>query len=181
MYTPSKEQLKQLEILFELIDKCKEKEIEIWIVGGYGLDALYGSLTRDHGDIDLIVWEKDLLAVGKMVEEMGLVRDIDEAEKNKKVYRPEATVAVDDTFKIEFGSVEFYGQFFPKETPLELLISKSENGVIMGKTMKTLTLRGHEIAAEVQNQRAVRGNWGEYKHRKHFEKMISVLDRKKLL
>ena len=72
MYTPSKEQLKQLEILFELIDKCKEKEIEIWIVGGYGLDALYGSLTRDHGDIDLIVWEKDLLAVGKMVEEMGL-------------------------------------------------------------------------------------------------------------
>ncbi len=179
MYTPSKEQLKQLEILFELIDKCKEKEIEIWIVGGYGLDALYGSLTRDHGDIDLIVWEKDLLAVGKMVEEMGFMKDANEAEKNKKVYRPEATVAVNDLFKIEFGSIEFYGQFFPKETPLESLISKSENGVIMGKTIKTLTLKGYEITAEVQNQRAVRGNWGEYKHQKHFEKMISVLNEKK--
>ena len=114
--------------------------------------------------------------LGDIVEEMGFVEYADKVEKNKKVYRPGTILALDDSFKIEFGSIEFYGQFFPKETSLELIISKNENGLIEGKAIKTLTLEGHKIAAEVQNQRAFQGNWGEYKHQKHFEKMIGVLN-----
>lgn len=29
--------------------------IDIWVEGGWGIDALLGSQTRDHGDLDLIV------------------------------------------------------------------------------------------------------------------------------
>lgn len=34
--------------------------IEIWLDGGWGVDALLGRQTRPHGDLDIVVQQKDL-------------------------------------------------------------------------------------------------------------------------
>jgi len=178
-YLPSEEQLHQLTILFELIDKCKQSRVEVCIVGGYGLDALYGSLTRDHGDIDMLVRGNELQDMRDIVEKMGFIEDTGDTDQNKNLYRPGNNLALPSSFKIEFGTIDSYSVFFPIEMPLESLVSKDENGSIMGKPIKTLTLEGHKIVAEVQKRRAADGGWGEYKHQEHFEKIISVLGNKK--
>lgn len=49
----------------------------------------------------------------------------------------------------------------------------------MGSPIKTLTIEGQKMAAEVQNKRAADDGWGDYKHKEHFERMMSVLSNKK--
>ena len=174
-YVPSQEQLDQLATLFELVDRCKQSGIDICIVGGYGLDALYGKLTRDHGDIDLLIPENKLRETRTIVEEMGFIEDTTDTDKNKNLYRPNNNSKLPNSFKIEFGSIGAYNKFFSSETPLESIIPKNENGSLMEKPIRTLTLEGHKIAAEVLKKRAKEGKWGEYKHQNNFEKMVRIL------
>ena len=54
-YHPSDEQLRKLNSLLAILVKCHQLGIRVWVTGGYGLDALYGTLTRDHNDFDLFI------------------------------------------------------------------------------------------------------------------------------
>ena len=38
----------------------EELAIEIWLDGGWGVDALLGEQTRPHGDLDIVIQEKDV-------------------------------------------------------------------------------------------------------------------------
>lgn len=44
---------KQLSLLREFSKEMKN--IEYWIGGGYGVDGIAGRITREHGDIDIII------------------------------------------------------------------------------------------------------------------------------
>ncbi len=45
--------------------------VEIWIGGGWGVDALLGEQTRPHGDLDIIVQERDCQTVVRFLEQRG--------------------------------------------------------------------------------------------------------------
>jgi lincosamide nucleotidyltransferase A/C/D/E len=45
--------------------------IEIWIDGGWGVDALLGKQTRTHSDLHIVVQEKDLASVIAFLESRG--------------------------------------------------------------------------------------------------------------
>jgi lincosamide nucleotidyltransferase A/C/D/E len=45
--------------------------IDIWLDGGWGVDALLGRQTRAHADLDIIVQEKDLTAVVGFLADHG--------------------------------------------------------------------------------------------------------------
>ena len=49
--------------------------VEIWIDGGWGVDALLGEQTRTHGDLDIVVQEKDVAPVIAFLESCGF-RDL---------------------------------------------------------------------------------------------------------
>ena len=52
--------------------------IEIWIDGGWGVDALLGEQTRSHGDLDIVIQERDCQAAVQYLEQQGfeeLARD----------------------------------------------------------------------------------------------------------
>ena len=52
--------------------------IEIWIDGGWGVDALLGEQTRPHGDLDIVIQERDCQAAVRYLERQGfqeLARD----------------------------------------------------------------------------------------------------------
>jgi lincosamide nucleotidyltransferase A/C/D/E len=41
--------------VLDILRMFEEAQIETWIEGGWGIDALLGAQNRDHGDLDLIV------------------------------------------------------------------------------------------------------------------------------
>lgn len=45
--------------------------IEVWLDGGWGVDALLGKQTREHGDVDIVVQQKDVSNLRKLLKESG--------------------------------------------------------------------------------------------------------------
>jgi lincosamide nucleotidyltransferase A/C/D/E len=43
------------EDVHELLDALAEAGVEVWIDGGWGVDALVGEQTREHDDLDVVV------------------------------------------------------------------------------------------------------------------------------
>jgi lincosamide nucleotidyltransferase A/C/D/E len=41
--------------VLEILAMFDHAKIEVWIEGGWGVDALLGAQSRDHGDLDLVV------------------------------------------------------------------------------------------------------------------------------
>lgn len=61
-----------------------ENGIEAWVDGGWGVDALLAKQTRPHGDLDLIIQEKDIAKVRELLTDLGykIVPRDDYAETN---------------------------------------------------------------------------------------------------
>jgi lincosamide nucleotidyltransferase A/C/D/E len=55
----------------ELYCKLKNSNINIWIDGGWGVDALLGKQTRFHKDLDIVVQQKDIPALRKLLSAQG--------------------------------------------------------------------------------------------------------------
>jgi lincosamide nucleotidyltransferase A/C/D/E len=48
-----------------------DNNIDIWLDGGWGVDALLGAQTREHGDVDIVVQQKDVLKLREIFGEKG--------------------------------------------------------------------------------------------------------------
>jgi lincosamide nucleotidyltransferase A/C/D/E len=46
--------------VIELYSATNQLQIQIWLDGGWGVDALLGEQTRAHKDLDIVIQEKDL-------------------------------------------------------------------------------------------------------------------------
>jgi lincosamide nucleotidyltransferase A/C/D/E len=46
--------MKPPEVL-RILDALTARDLKVWLDGGWGVDALLGTQTRDHEDVDLIV------------------------------------------------------------------------------------------------------------------------------
>ena len=46
--------------VLELVRACERANIAVWLMGGWGIDALLGRQTREHHDLDLLVEAGDL-------------------------------------------------------------------------------------------------------------------------
>ena len=51
--------------VLKVIDALEEWNLQVWIDGGWGVDALLGEVTRTHDDVDLVV---ELTALGSVFE-----------------------------------------------------------------------------------------------------------------
>ena len=97
--------------------------IEIWVDGGWGVDALIGKQTRPHKDLDIVIQEKDLSVFRKLLEPQGY-KDIklEEAKPwnfvlgDGKGHEIDVHVIVmDDKFNGIYGPAE-NGQMYPAES-----------------------------------------------------------------
>lgn len=55
------------------IRKLSAFGVEVWLDGGWGVDALLGVQSRPHDDLDIVVAEKDLQRVVNMLEKDGFI------------------------------------------------------------------------------------------------------------
>jgi lincosamide nucleotidyltransferase A/C/D/E len=113
--------------------------IEIWIDGGWGVDALLGEQTRPHADLDIFIREKDVSKLRELLEAEGY------REIKLEIARPHNFVLGDDagreidvhviTFdekgNIIYGPVE-NGEKYPPALFTGI-------GVINGKTVKCIS------------------------------------------
>lgn len=57
--------------VINLYTKLDDLEVEIWIDGGWGVDALLGDQTRPHKDLDIVIQEKDVPKLRELLKARG--------------------------------------------------------------------------------------------------------------
>ncbi len=80
---------KQLSLLREFAEEMKN--IEYWIGGGYGVDGIAGRITREHGDIDIII----PIEMTPQITDFFQRRLYDVSEKHKNLQAKKGDVKVD--------------------------------------------------------------------------------------
>jgi lincosamide nucleotidyltransferase A/C/D/E len=126
----------------DVVDFCTQVEnlgIEMWINGGWGVDALLGEQTRPHNDLDIFIEEKDVPRVRGLLEGEGY------KEIKLEIARPHNfvlgdnkgreidihVVTFDEQGRIIYGPIE-NGDIYPPELFGGI-------GIINGKTIKCIT------------------------------------------
>jgi lincosamide nucleotidyltransferase A/C/D/E len=61
--------------VIQLYTALEKLGVEIWIDGGWGVDALLGEQTRSHKDLDIAIEQKDILMLRQFLQTRGY-RDI---------------------------------------------------------------------------------------------------------
>lgn len=60
--------------VMEVLDAASAQGVTVWLDGGWGVDALLGSQTRPHGDLDLALETHHLAAFESALQDLGYVR-----------------------------------------------------------------------------------------------------------
>jgi lincosamide nucleotidyltransferase A/C/D/E len=63
--------------LYELLDA---RGVRCWVMGGWGVDALLGRVTREHKDLDLLVHRADLATYAAVTRRGGFARKLEWSE-----------------------------------------------------------------------------------------------------
>jgi lincosamide nucleotidyltransferase A/C/D/E len=86
--------------LVEIIDLLEGESIDVWIDGGWGVDALLEKQTRPHRDVDIIVRVMDVPLLQSLLEERGFTI--------KEGMPPNSFVLSDDTgLEVDVHAVRF--------------------------------------------------------------------------
>ena len=72
------------EDVHEQLDLYQALDIWVCISGGWGVDALLEEQTRDHGDLDIVVQQRDLVALRTALELRGYeeIWTVDQSSRN---------------------------------------------------------------------------------------------------
>ncbi len=57
--------------VIDLYEKLETHGVQIWIDGGWGVDALLGEQSRPHSDLDIAIQQKDLRKFRELLRERG--------------------------------------------------------------------------------------------------------------
>ena len=67
----------QAQAVYERLD---QNGVRCWVMGGWGVDALLGRVTREHKDLDLLVLISDLPRYAEIVQSEGFDRKLEWSE-----------------------------------------------------------------------------------------------------
>ncbi len=118
--------------VIKLYKLFEENDIEVWIDGGWGIDALLGKQTRPHSDLDIAIYHKNKPKLLKLLEERGykdIERD-DTSDWNFVLGNGKREVDV-HTFVFDNSGNNVYGTAYPKE-------SLAGSGTINGESVKCI-------------------------------------------
>ena len=69
--SPSGQDEVQLELIRTLFWESERRNARFWLFGGWGIDALLGSVSRDHSDIDVLAEASSRTALRAALEHIG--------------------------------------------------------------------------------------------------------------
>ena len=174
-YKPSRQQKLQLQLLINLLKKANKKGVVVFVDGGYGLDALYGKLTRDHRDFDLFIHNYDKEKFTAILNKNGFYptgKLIGKVSKEEFI-----NTEFSRDFTIELGIFE-EGLKFAQGLDLSKLIPSSPIGSLLNFKILTPTLEGFRKLIYINNQLAIKNEFPEYPHKDWMETILSSLSKK---
>jgi lincosamide nucleotidyltransferase A/C/D/E len=125
--------------VLNLYSALKEINVDMWLDGGWGIDALLEKQTRDHDDVDIVIQKKDIKKLNEYLQNQGFsIVERDDSSPENFVFGNERghlidihVVVFDDEGNGIYGPPE-NGNLYPKD-------SFSGEGIIDGKLIKCLT------------------------------------------
>ena len=60
-----------VKLIGELFFECERRNTHLWLLGGWGIDALLGRITREHHDIDIVAEESSKEDLRAAIEHIG--------------------------------------------------------------------------------------------------------------
>lgn len=155
-YIPSPEELRKLEVLKDLVSFFETQGVVYTITGGYGLDGLYGALTREHSDVDIMLGsETDRDMVHEMLTCSGF-DFVEQKTSGTKLYLDKESGSI-------LLEVKIWDDFAPHLTEdhrdPDIFFPEEPNAHLDGCLFRTPSVEGHEIYWEAQGRRAVEENW----------------------
>ena len=69
-----------------MLDRLRREAIDVWVEGGWGVDALLGEQTRSHDDLDLGVRMEDVDRICTVLCEFERTNDYDWTTTETKSY-----------------------------------------------------------------------------------------------
>jgi lincosamide nucleotidyltransferase A/C/D/E len=57
--------------VIDLYTQLDRLGIEVWLDGGWGVDALLGEQTRSHSDVDIVIQKQDVPKLRELLEQQG--------------------------------------------------------------------------------------------------------------
>jgi len=176
-YSPSNEQIRQLDSLLAILAECRRFGIRVWVVGGYGLDALYGALTRDHSDFDLFIREESeekFIQIARKYGYKPTSRKVGEVGKSIFV-----NPALSPSFRLELGTIEQAEKLLRKlniSVDISLFTPEKPLGRLRDQSIWTPTLEGLKKMIEINDKLAKKAGGDEYPYRDWQKKILMVLE-----
>jgi len=120
----------------DVIDLLKNTErigVDVWITGGWGVDALVGHQTRPHNDIDIFIQKKDRATFTEMISSNGYCEANIESD-DQAVWRDiyDRTIDLHIFEFAETGTLRFENKIYSTEI-------FNKKGTIGGTTVRCLT------------------------------------------
>lgn len=174
-YIPSEEQSRRLQTLLAITDESEKRGIVTWVFGGYGLDVLFGQLTRDHRDIDLYISKENIDELLEIISGLGYQPTGEVVGLlGKRVYKnPNFT----PDFSIELATVE-EGLQLAQIKDLSAFMPTEQLGRLEGHRIWTPSLAGFKKLIELNDMFAQKDGSSEYIHRAWQKWILSELDKK---
>jgi lincosamide nucleotidyltransferase A/C/D/E len=116
-----------------------ENDIDIWVDGGWGVDALLEKQTRPHGDLDIAVQEKDVQKMRELLAAKGYKQVPSDEERAWNFVLSDGNgheidvhvILIDETGNGIYGPKE-NGEMYPAS-------SLTGRGVIDGKSVRCIS------------------------------------------
>lgn len=167
-YQPSHEQKEQLELLQELLTRLEQQGVRFILAGGYGLDALYGSLTRNHKDYDFLVFDESVADFESILSELGFEHQ----------YTKDSNVPVckhsDIDVELEYSTAGNLQRIWESEEAADLdLEVNTASGTLAGISVPTFSLKMYQAFDQLQNERFKAPD----PQQAHKEKLYTVIEK----
>jgi lincosamide nucleotidyltransferase A/C/D/E len=125
----------------DLVQTLQQANIEVWLDGGWGIDALLEQQTREHSDLDVVVAFENVEAIKHVLGKSGFVVCEDELP-TRFVLQDQRARHIDFhtvTFDREGGGVQKLQDGRSYRYPPQGFAGK---GTVNGQTIKCLTAQG---------------------------------------
>lgn len=113
--------------------------IEIWVDGGWGVDALIGEQTRPHSDLDIVIQQKDVPKLRELLEAQGY-KDVERDDTSAWNF----VLGDDDGHEVDVHAIVFDDKGNGLYGPIEKGVmypaaSLTGTGVIDGKPVRCIS------------------------------------------
>ena len=130
---PQRKEMKADNVL-EIICLLESEGIEVWLDGGWGVDALLGEQTRPHGDLDIALSHSDIPRLRQLLEARGY-KDVprDDTRDCNFVLGDEQGHEVDvHSYTFDAEGNHIFGLAYPAD-------SLTGTGSVNGRTVKCIS------------------------------------------